>query len=210
MAIEDNVRNGGHAEAKKDEDALDLLEREDVALRRLFSQVEEARGDTVLGRAGYGDAAKEIVQHLATREAALVEVARKIAHVPELGGAVVALDADSSTRRELLDRLEKMSRGVQGINLNTGQDFDGVLQQVIETIGPEIDRDLARSVPDVRSWLTKSGDQDPLKSADHVVRHAPTSLNPQGPRWYERAPIISRVLTIYDRLRDYPAATKHN
>jgi hypothetical protein len=65
-------------------------------------------------------------------------------------------------------------------------------------------------VPAVRSWLTKSGDQDPLKSADHIVRHAPTSLSPQGPRWYERAPIISRVLTIYDRLRDFPAASKHH
>ena len=210
MPIEDNVRNGGHAEAKKDEDALDLLEREDVELRRLFSKVEEARSDTVLGRSAYGDASKEIVQHLATREAALVEVGRKIAHVAELGGAVVSLDADSPTRRELLNRLEKMSRGVQGINLNTGQDFDGVLQQVIETVGPEIERDLAESVPAVRSWLTKSGDEDPLESADHVVRHAPTSLSPQGPRWYERAPIISRVLTIYDRLRDYPAASKHS
>ncbi len=77
MAIEDSVRDGGHAEAKKNEDALDLLEREDVELRRLFSRVEEARGETVLRRAAYGDAAKEIVQHLATREAALVEVARR-------------------------------------------------------------------------------------------------------------------------------------
>ena len=210
MAIEDNVRDGGHAEASKKEDALDLLEREDVALRRLFSQVEEARSDTVLGRAAYGDAAKEIVQHLATREAALVEVSRKIADVSELGSVVDSLDADSSTRRQLLDRLEKMSRGVQGINLNTGQDFDGVLQQVMETVGADIDRDLTESVPHVRSWLKKSGDQDPLKSADHVVRHAPTSLSPEGPRWYERAPVISRVLTIYDRLRDYPAASKHS
>jgi hypothetical protein len=161
MAIEDIMRNSGHAPAKTDEDALDLLEREDVEVRRRFSRVEEARSDTVLGRAAYGEAAKEIVQHLATREAALTEVARKIAHIGELSGAVPSFHADSSTRREVLDRLEKMSRGVQGINLNTGQDFDGVLQQVIDTIGPEIDRDLAESVPALRSWLTKSGDQDP-------------------------------------------------
>jgi hypothetical protein len=206
MAIEDTVRGGGHVETKQSDDALDLLEREDVELRRLFAAIEEARADTVGGRATYGDLAKDIVQHLATREAALAEVARKIEDVDGLAGL---LDADPSTRRELLDHLEKMSRGVQGINLNIGQDFDGVVQRVIETVGPEIEKDLTDAVPAVRGWLSKS-DEDPLKSADYVVRHAPTSLNPQGPRWYERAPVISRLLTIYDRLRDFPRASRHH
>jgi hypothetical protein len=206
MAIEDTVRGGGHVETKQSEDALDLLEREDVELRRLFAAIEEARADTVGGRATYGNLAKDIIQHLATREAALAEVARKIEDVDELAGV---LDADPSTRRELLDHLEKMSRGVQGINLNTGQDFDGVFQRVIETVGPEIETDLTDAVPAVRGWLSKS-DEHPLKSADYVVRHAPTSLNPQGPRWYERAPVISRLLTIYDRLRDFPRASRHH
>jgi hypothetical protein len=43
----------------------------------------------------------------------------------------------------------------------------------------------------------------------HSIRHAPTSLSPEGPRWYERAPVISRLLTIYDRLRDFPRASRH-
>jgi hypothetical protein len=206
MAIEDTVRGGGHVETKQSEDALDLLEREDVELRRLFAAIEEARADTVGGRATYGDLAKDIIQHLATREAALAEVARKIEDVDELAGV---LDADPSTRRELLDHLEKMSRGVQGINLNTGQDFDGVFQRVIETVGPEIETDLTDAVPAVRGWLSKS-EEDPLKSADYVVRHAPTSLSRQGPPWYERAPVISRLLTIYDRLRDFPRASRHH
>jgi hypothetical protein len=210
MAIEDTVRGDGHVETKQNDDALDLLEREDVELRRLFVAIEESRADTVGGRATYGDLAKDVIQHLATREAALVEVARKVAEVGELAGVTLSLHADASTRRELLDRLEKMSRGVQGINLNTGQDFDGVLQSVIDTVGSEIERDLADAIPAVRSWLSKSDEEDPLKSADYVVRHAPTSLSPEGPRWYERAPVISRLLTIYDRLRDFPAATRHH
>jgi hypothetical protein len=210
MAIEDTARGDGHVETMQSDDALDLLEREDVELRRLFAAIEEARADTVGGRAIYGDLAKNVIQHLATREAALVEVARKVEGVGDLGGVAPSLDPDPSIHRELLNRLEKMSRGVQGINLNTGQDFDGVLQRVIDTIGPEIERDLADAIPAVRGWLSKSDEEDPLKSADYVVRHAPTSLSPDGPRWYERAPVISRLLTIYDRLRDFPRASRHH
>jgi hypothetical protein len=210
MAIEDTVRSESHVETGRNDDALNLLEREDVELRRLFAAIEEARADTVRGRATYGDLAKDVIQHLATREAALVEVGRAVADVAELRGVASSLDADSSTRRELLNRLEKMSRGVQGINLNTGQDFDGVLQRVIDTVGPEIERDLTDAVPAVRGWLSKSGEEDPLKSADYVVRHAPTSLSPAGSRWYERAPVISRLVTIYDRLRDFPRASRHH
>jgi hypothetical protein len=210
MAIEETIRNGSHVESKAGDDALGLLEREDAELRRLFAAIDEARADTVRGRAVYGDLAKDIIQHMATREAALVEVARKVGDVPELESIGAGLDADPSSRRQLLDRLEKMSRGVQGINLNTGQDFDGVLQELIDTLTPDIERDLAQTVPAVRSWLSKSGEVDPLKSADYVVRHAPTSLSPAGPRWYERAPVISRFLTIYDRLRDFPRAARHS
>jgi hypothetical protein len=207
MAIEDTLHDARHVETRRSDDALDLLEHEDVELRRLFAAIEESRADTVGGRATYGDLAKDVIQHLATREAALVEVARKIED--QFDGVAPSLDADSSTRRELLDRLEKMSRGVQGINLNTGQDFDGVLQRVIDTVGSEIETDLIDAIPAVRGWLSKS-DEDPLKSADYVVRHAPTSLSPQGSRWYERAPVISRLLTIYDRLRDFPRASRHH
>ena len=210
MAIEDTVRGESHVETGRNDDALNLLEREDVELRRLFAAIEEARADTVRGRATYGELAKDVIQHLATREAALVEVGRAAADVAELREVASSLDADSSTRRELLNRLEKMSRGVQGINLNTGQDFDGVLQRVIDTVGPEIERDLTDAVPAVRGWLSKSGEEDPLKSADYVVRHAPTSLSPAGSRWYERAPVISRLVTIYDRLRDFPRASRHH
>ena len=194
-----------------DDDALGLLQREDLELRRLFGevQVQEATADTVHGRAVYGDLAKDIIQHLATREAALTAVARTIAHMPEFETVAVELDADSSNRRQLLDRLEKMSRGVQGINLNTGQDFDAVLQRLMETVEPEIDRDLGKVTPAMRAWLSQPGHDDPFKSAGYVTWHAPTSLSPTGPRWYERAPVISRLLTVYDKMRDFPRALRH-
>jgi len=43
-----------------------------------------------------------------------------------------------------------------------------------------------------------------LKSAARISEHAATNLNPERPRWKERPPIISRLITAYDRLRDFP------
>ncbi len=209
MSIEEKIKNESSVDASSDDDALGLLRSEDAELRRLFGAIEEARADTVGGRARYGDLAKDIIQHLATREAALVEVGRTIAAVPEFNNIAASLGADPSTRRQLLDQLEKMSRGVQGINLNTGQDFDGVLQQTIDTVSPEIERDLSEVIPALRAQLSNSEEEVPLKSADYVARHAPTSLSPERPRWYERAPVVSRFLTMYDRLRDFPRASRH-
>jgi hypothetical protein len=209
MPIEERA-NATHIEVQPHDDALDLLQREDEELQRLFTAIQEARGDSAHGRAIYGDLAKDIIQHLATREAAIVEVGRVVTEVPELGSIAAALGASASHRRELLDQLEKlMSRGVQGMNLNTGQDFDSVLQQVIDTVGPEIERDLADAVPAVRTWLASTEEPDPLKSGAYVAQHAPTSLSPAGPKWYERAQVISRLLTVYDRLRDFPRAVRH-
>jgi hypothetical protein len=49
---------------------------------------------------------------------------------------------------------------------------------------------------------------DDLKSAEHVANHAPTNIHPNGPKWYERAPVLSRLLSVYDRKRDFPQADK--
>ena len=48
---------------------------------------------------------------------------------------------------------------------------------------------------------------DLLERVDLELRrekHAPTNLELSGPRWIERAPVLSRLLTIYDHLRDFP------
>jgi hypothetical protein len=47
-----------------------------------------------------------------------------------------------------------------------------------------------------------------MKSAGHVRRHAPINLDPHGPRWWERAPVISRLMTVYDHLRDFPRSRR--
>src|SRR5580692_11777348 len=110
-------------------DALDLLCVQDRALRRLFDELRalDLAPSSVQARARYGDSAKDLIRDVATREAALTEVARAVGGTPGLDDLTPRLEVDRSERRALIDRLEKMSRGVQGINLNMGQDFDGPL-----------------------------------------------------------------------------------
>jgi hypothetical protein len=185
-------------------DALDLLEQEDLELRRLFAQMRSTHGDSVTARADYGDLAKTTIQHLATREAALTEVVAVVNDAPELADVVARIESDTEVRRPLISRVEKMSRGVPPNNLNQGQDFDGALHDAIQEVGTEIEWDLDVALPAMKAAVRRGNRSEDLRSASHVARHAPTNLHPGGPRWFERAPVISRLITVYDRLRDYP------
>jgi hypothetical protein len=185
-------------------DALDLLEQEDLELRSLFAHMRTNHGDSVVARADYGDLAKTAIQHFATREAALTEVVAVVNDAPELAEVVARIASDTEVRRPLISRVEKMSRGVPPNNLNQGQDFDSALREAIGEVGTEIEWDLDVALPAMKAVIRGSGRSEELKSAQHVARHAPTNLHPGGPRWFERAPVISRLITLYDRMRDYP------
>jgi hypothetical protein len=102
--------------------------------------------------------------------------------------------------------VEKMSRGVQGINLRVGQDFDGEMEALMQVVEPETEWELTSALPDVKRALQATDREDELRSARYLSAHAPTNLHPDGPRWWERAPVISRLITVYDRLRDFPRA----
>jgi hypothetical protein len=133
---------------------------------------------------------------------------RVVSDVPALETIAQRLERDTHSRREALDRVEKMSRGVQGINLNTGQDFDREFMELLQIVGTEIEWELTDGIPAVRRALEAHDKVDDLKSADQVKRHAPTNLHPDGPRWYEQAPVLSRLLTIYNHLRDFPQSVR--
>jgi len=193
----------------KSGDAIDLLAQEDLQLRRLFTELPHSKGtSSVEERATYGDIAKSVIRHVAVREAALGEVHRAVSHEPQLSGLAVHLESDETARRSLIDQVEKMSRGVQGINLNTGQNFDGPFHDLIGQVGTEIEWDLDVALPAVEAWLSGTDHSHGLRSAERVAKHAPTNLHPAGSRWHERAPFISRVVTIYDHLRDFPRAVR--
>jgi hypothetical protein len=187
-------------------DALDLLEEEDLALRHLFTQLRTLQGTSVSERADYGDLAKTTIRHLATREAAITEVVSVVTDTPELSDLVARIETDMGVRRPLIARVEKMSRGVPPMNLNQGQDFDAAFRAIVQEVGTEIEWDLEVALPAMKAAIRGGERSDEIKSAAHVARHAPTNLHPDGPRWFERAPVISRLRTIYDRMRDYPRA----
>lgn len=186
--------------------ALDLLEREDETLQEDVRLLRENVGYSVEERAEYGRVAKQVIRHVATREAALEDVVRVSAEFPSLGSVSERLRAGSHTCRHLLNRVESMSRGVQGINLNTGQEFHADLEELMNVVNSEAEWELRQGIPALRVALAKDSHTAELKSARHVARHAPMNLNPDGPRWIERAPIVSRFKTIYDHLRDFPRA----
>jgi hypothetical protein len=197
MAVKHSERQGS---------AVDLLETEDLELQRLFAALRASRGSSVEDRARYGDLAKEVIEHLATREAALVDVSEVASDAPSLHDVAERLQQSIGEHRPSIDRVEKMSRGVQGINLRVGQDFDGELEKLMDLVGSEMEWELGVALPQVRESLKASDREGDLKSADYLSAHAPTNLHPGGPKWWERAPVISRLITIYDRLRDFPKA----
>ena len=108
----------------KNATALDQLERENRELQRIFAELDAHRSASVEDRAEYGKLVKKLIRHVAIREAALVDVGLAIEHVPSLPTKAERLRQGTEQRRTVIDRVEKMSRGVQGINLNTGQNFD--------------------------------------------------------------------------------------
>ena len=83
-----------------------------------LSRDPERSGILRRGPAVYGDVAKELIRHVATREASLSEISRMAGDTPVLRHVAEWLEAEASTRRSLFNQAEKMSRGVQGINLN--------------------------------------------------------------------------------------------
>lgn len=196
------TRQSGHI------NALELLETEDLELRELFTELRQRRGPSVEDRAAYGDIAKKIVRHVAVREAALVDIAVAASGDPQLQELASRIEQASGKSRSHIDRVEKMSRGVQGMNLRTGQDFDTEVEELIQVVGTQIEWDLSEGIDALRGSFQRAGREDELKSAHHIRKHAPTNLDPDGPRWRERAPVISRVLTVYDHLRDFPRASR--
>ena len=64
-----------------------------------------------------------------------------------LQGISSRFESGMHEHRPLIDCVEKMSRGVQGINLRVGQDFEGGMDDLIEVVGAEIEWELADRAP---------------------------------------------------------------
>ena len=157
----------------KSEDALDVWESEDLQLRTLFTRLQQSQGESVQERPTYGDLAKEIIWHVAIRESAVADVVRSVGSEPRLESMSQSLERRMSIRRPMISEVEKKSRGIQGINLNAGQDFHGPLMELVQQVGPEIEWELDEVVPAIRGSL---GDEsESLSKAGSLTKHAPTN-----------------------------------
>ena len=159
-------------------------------------------------RYNYGNAAKQVIRHLATRQASLMDVGHAISEVPALRPTAARMIARGQDRRSLINELGDLSRSIQSMYLNQGQDFDTPLSALIDAVNTEIDWELADAIPLIEQTLDAEQRSSLFKSARYVERHAPTRLSVSGSHWWEYAPIFSRVVTIYDHLRDHPRADR--
>jgi hypothetical protein len=66
----------------------------------------------------------------------------------------------------------------------------------MQVVGSEIEWELDEALPAIRGSIAGTDREAELKSAGHVARHAPTNLAPDGPRWIERAFLLSRRITL--------------
>jgi len=189
--------------------SLVSLRHEDLLLKGLFERIGESRGSTVDARYDCGNAAKQIIRHLATRQSSLMNVATAISDVPPLRSTASRMVERGTDRRALINKVGDMSRTIQGMYLNQGQDFDGPLTALIDAVSPEIEWELSDALPLIQRSLSTEDAAALFSSARYVERHAPTSLNTSGPRWHEHAPVVSRLVTFFDFLRDHPRASRN-
>ena len=186
-----------------DGNALDLLEHEDLLLRAMLHEVIDSSGSSVEERARYGDLARSVIRRVFIRESALADVAETAADLPDLHNVSVKFEQNATLRRPTLSRVEKMSKGMQTMDLNTEQDFDAELSDLIWIVGNEIDWDLREAIPEVRHALVRAGRMGELQKAKTLRKRASTNLHPDRARWWERAAVVSRLVTVYDELRDF-------
>jgi len=197
------------AAAPRDMTSLQFLRYEDLRLQELLTQVrrdqnpvgvvdDRSRAASVERRYRYGQAAKQILGHLALRQRAAIDVAVAIRPRSELRATSDEI-IDRATRcRALIDELQDILRSHPLMSLNAEGDFAPRLAQLAELAGATIHWELREGIPliekAINAGLPVSGFHDGL----YVVRHARCKLNSGGPQWYERAPIVSRVLTVWD------------
>jgi hypothetical protein len=182
--------------------SLDVLVSADVSLQELFVEVEQAQGPSVEQRYRYGELAREVLSLLAVRQASVTDVAGAVAAIPELRQVETELLECAMACRPMIDELVDMSVGVQGMYLNLGQDFDWPFQALMDEASSTIMWELEDAIPRIVRVLAAHEVDVDFRSARFVRHHAPRRLNPSGARWYEHAPVISRILTICNRLRD--------
>lgn len=211
--------DAGNPGTSSEPDVLDLLAREDELVQRAVSDLDGFHdpgpglpGDPAAQQRGIdaardrGNIEKFLVEHFAVRRAARECLARELSGHEQAAPFVSALARDDTEWREVLDRLDTMSKGVAAYELDLGQDFGSVLAEACAMAAEEITEELGTVVPGLVGALSPDERRRVLSSADAVRRHAPMHPNPNGPHFYERIGPVERVHAGWDRLRAMPTA----
>lgn len=185
-------------------DVFDLLEQEDREISKLFGRVESTEGPSVTERYEHGNYEKDLIGHLTVREAAKDELVRGLAAFPDLRTVRDRLAEHDEARKQAIDTVDKMARGIQGIDLNQGQDFDGAMSAVRALVVPEIEWELGEGLPTLRGAIAPETRTTAFHESRYLRHHAHTPGEAQ--HWYERIPGMSLLETVRDRLREYPKA----
>ena len=144
--------------------AVDLLEDEDLELRRLFTRLHATRGGSGVERAEYDDLVLRTLRHVSAREAAVAEVTRAVSLEQGLRRVMSRYRHTCPTRRGLIDRLERMTQSARGAGLNQAEDFDAELYDLVRLVGTEIEWDLDEALPAIRVVLTGTGRANELST----------------------------------------------
>jgi hypothetical protein len=129
-----------------------------------------------------------------------MDVASAIDAIPALRATAAGIRERRTGCRALINELRDVTRTTTPMGLNVGQHFDERLAELMAMAEMTIDWELDQAIPTIEKALDPRPGSAPFRSAHYVRVHAPTKLDPSGPRWYERAPVVSRVLTVWDHL----------
>jgi hypothetical protein len=185
------------------EDAIELLQRENLSLMALFDELRESTGQSVVDRASHGDQCKRLIRRLTVREAAKADIIRLLEPMRDLETVRCHFVGDAVHRRSVINDLDLMARGVRGIDLNRTQDFDGAIWEVREIVALETFWELSEGIPSLRRSLSDV-QRASLHTARYLRTHAPTRLDPRGSRWFERVRLVSWIITVWDHTLDRP------
>jgi hypothetical protein len=188
--------------------SLEELEHQDQVLQELLRSIDWDGDGGVEDRYDYGNSAKEIIRHVGTREAAALDVAHGIVDIAELAPTANRMLAADIEIRHHYAEAGRLSRGIRGIDLNVAQDFDAAFWPLASAVEAEVDWELAGELEHIESVVHEQGLAERFHSGQWVRHHAPTSLNPTRERWFERLPVTSFALTLWDHMRDYPKAAR--
>jgi hemerythrin superfamily protein len=173
---------------KDDEDVIDLLLRQHVEIRELFTEMETATGDH------RRDTFRSLVRLLAVHETAEEEVTHPAARSGENGNAIVeARLSEEHDAKELLSELDKVGPD--------GAGFDAKLVRLREAVLDHAEHEEREEFPRLRAMYDPEQLHTMAKAARVAEATAPTRPHP-GVETAAENLLAGPPAAIMDRARD--------